>query len=283
MGLMAAELLAREVPSLGGGVFFVFQPAEELLTGAAAMLQDGALEGVQPDAGLAVHLMNRLPIGTVGIRSGAVMTSADRLQVTVTGRGGHGATPHLAIDPVVTAAHIITAVQTLVSRETPPLKTAVLSLTTLKAGTAFNIIPDTVEMTGTFRSYETDLRETLLASLRRTVEGVASALRCTAHVRTDWLTPAVINDPSITALARQSALRIVGENRVVETEPFTGSDDLAYFWQQTPGCYAFIGSARTDGSPVPEHHNARFDIDESALEIGTEFLLQSARRILGAG
>lgn len=281
MGLMVAEILAQELPSLAGNVFFVFQPAEELLTGAAAMLKDGAIEGVRADAGVAVHLMNRFPVGSIGLRSGSMMTSADRLELTVTGRGGHGANPHLAVDPVVAAAQIITALQTLVSRETPPLQTSVLSLTTLKAGTAFNIIPDAVEMTGTLRCYDTSLRESLLTSLRRTAEGVASALRCSVRVQTEWLTPAVINDPTVTGVAREVAARIVGEDRAIEMEPFTGSDDLAYFWQKVPGCYAFVGSGKTDGSPVPAHHNARFDIDESALAIGTEFLVQAARRLLG--
>jgi amidohydrolase len=280
MGLMAAEILSKEMPSLAGNVFFVFQPAEELLIGAPAMLKDGALEGVKADAGFAVHLMNRLPAGSVAIRSGPVMTSADRLEMTVTGRGGHGANPHNAIDPVVAAAQVITALQTLVSRETPPLSTAVLSITTLKAGTAFNIIPDTVEMTGTFRCYDAKLRESLLASLRRTAEGVASALRCTVQVRSDFLTPAVNNDPTVTRIAWDAATEIVDNHRVTEWEPLTGSDDLAYFWEKIPGCYAFVGSGKADGSPSPANHNSKFDIDESAMEIGADLLVRAARRIL---
>jgi amidohydrolase len=178
----------------------------------------------------------------------------------------------------VAAAQIITALQTLVSRETPPLKSAILSVTTLKAGTAFNIIPDTVEMTGTFRSFDSDLRITLLASLQRTAQGVASALRCTAELESEFLTPAVVNDPAATGAARESASRIVGADRVVEWDPLTGSDDLAYFWQRVPGCYAFVGSGKIDGSPITASHNAKFDIDESALPIGAEFLVQAARQ-----
>jgi amidohydrolase len=280
MLLTAAEALAKEMPHLAGNLFLVFQPAEELLIGALAMLKDGAVEGVKADAGFAVHLVNRLSAGSVAIRSGPVMTSADRLEVTVTGRGGHGANPHNAIDPVVAAAQVITALQTLVSREMPPLSTAVLSITTLKAGTAFNIIPDIVEMTGTFRCYDAQLRESLLASLRRTAEGVASALRCTAQVRSDFLTPAVNNDPTVTQIARDVATEIVGNDRVTEWEPLTGSDDLAYFWEKIPGCYAFVGSGKTDGSPSPANHNSKFDIDESAMEIGADLLVRAARRIL---
>jgi len=280
MLLTAAEILAKELPSLSGNLFLVFQPAEELLVGAPAMLKDGALEGVRADAAFAVHLMNRLPAGHVAVRSGPAMTSADKLELSVTGRGGHGANPHQAIDPVVASAHIITALQILVSRETPPLATAVLSITTLKAGTAFNIIPDTVEMTGTFRCFDATLRESLLAGLQRTVEGVASALRCTARFRNEFLTPAVHNDPAVAQIAREVATEIVGKEGVTEWEPMTGSDDLAYFWQQIPGCYAFVGSGRSDGSPSPANHNAKFDIDELALAIGTDLLVRAARRVL---
>jgi amidohydrolase len=280
MGLMAAAMLAQEAPSLSGNVFFVFQPAEELLIGAEAMLKDGALDGVQADAAFALHVMNRWPVGTVAICEGPAMTSADKLLLSVTGRGGHGASPHLAVDPVVAAAHIITALQTLVSREVPPLKAAVLSLTTLKAGSAFNIIPDTVEMTGTFRCFDNDLREKLLASLRRTTEGLAASLRCTARVENQFLTPALLNESAISTLTREVAATIVGADRVIAAEPLTGSDDVAYFWQKVPGCYAFIGSAKPEWSPPPAGHNASFDIDESAMDVGTELLVRAARTAL---
>jgi len=280
--LVAAEVLATERARLAGNILFVFQPAEELLAGAAAMLRDGALEGVRPELGFSLHILNRLPLGSIAVRSGAVMTSADQLELTVTGRGGHGANPHQAVDPVVAAAQIITALQTVVSRETSPLQTAVLSLTMLKAGTAFNVIPDTVEMGGTFRCYDAELRERLLASLRRTVEGVAGALRCTASVTGQFLTPAVVNAPEATRVAHEVAVSLVGEAQVRDRETFTGSDDLAYFWQRVPGCYAYLGSGRTDGASIHSNHNSRFDIDESVLPLGVEFLVRAARRALAA-
>ena len=280
MALSAAAVLADLAPRLAGNIFFVFQPAEELLIGAEAMLKDGALDGIQADAMFAVHLMNRFPAGSIAIKSGAVMTSADKLALLVTGRGGHGASPHHAVDPIVAAAHIITALQTVVSREAPPLQPAVLSLTTLKAGTAFNIIPDTVEMGGTFRCFDATLRETLLTSLRRTAEGIATALRCTAEVTNTFLTPAVLNDATVSTLARTVATGIVGEAQVIDPEPLTGSDDVAYFWEKAPSCYAFIGSANPEWTQAPAGHNAKFDIDESSLEIGTEFLVRSAKALL---
>jgi amidohydrolase len=280
MGLAVADLLAKEIPSLGGSIVFIFQPAEELLTGAAAMLKDGALDGIQPDAAFAVHVNTRWPLGTVAIHNGAAMTSADKLTLSVTGRGGHGASPQLAIDPVVAAAQIIMALQTLVSRETSPLQAAILSITTLKAGTAFNIIPDTVEMTGTFRCLDSDLRKRVLEGLARITEGIAAALRCRAQMVSEFLTPPLVNDPGMVGLARDIAAEIVGKDHVIQPDPMTGSDDLAYFWQRMPGCYAFVGSARPEWSSPPAHHNAKFEIDEAALEIGAEFLLRAARRVL---
>lgn len=278
--LVAAHLLAKERSSLSGDILFVFQPAEEMLSGAAAMLRDGVLEGVRGDACLSVHLDNERPTGTVAVCSGPLTTSADRLELTVTGRGGHGANPHLTVDPVLASAHMIAALQALVSRETPPLMMAVLSLTTLKAGTAFNIIPDTVDITGTFRCYDGALRETLLASFQRTVQGIAQAFRCTVQLKNEWLTPAMFNDPTITEVVRQAGREIVGVDRVVEMEPLTGSDDLAHFRQHVPGCHVFVGSAKPDGPPAAPHHNARFDIDESAMEIEADLLVRAARRIL---
>jgi amidohydrolase len=281
MLLAAAEILAREAPSMAGNLCLVFQPAEELLTGAAAMLADGALEGIAPDFAFAIHVMNRIPAGTIAVQEGAVMTSADKLSITVTGRGGHGANPHSAIDPVVAAAYVVTALQTLVSRETHPLKPAVLSITMLQAGTAFNIIPDKVEMTGTLRCFDSQLRDALLTSLHRTAEGIAGALRCTATVTSEFLTPAVVNHPAATALARAAAEAVVGADRVVEREPLTGSDDVAYFWERVPGCYAFIGSGAPDGTSAAGH-NAAFDIQESCLGVGAEFLVRAARNAMHA-
>lgn len=200
--------------------------------------------------------------------------------ITVRGRGGHGAFPHLADDPVVAAAQLITAIQTLVSRETPPLEASVLSITTLKAGTAFNVIPDAVEMEGTFRCFEAGLRDRLLESLSRVVKAVASGLRCAAEVRTQWLTPAVVNDAVMSRIAREAAAGVVGEDNVVEMPRLMGSDDLAYFWQRVQGCYMFVGSAKTDGTETAPHHNAGFDIDEGAMDVGAEVLVGAVRRAL---
>jgi amidohydrolase len=280
MALTAAEVLAKSAPSLAGNLFFVFQPAEETAGGAEAMLRDGALDGVKADSAVAIHTLTFWPAGTIAICDGATMASADKVTITVTGKGGHGASPHMAVDPVVAAAQVITALQTLISRETPPLEVAILSITMLRAGTAFNIIPDVVEMTGTLRCFSPSLREQLVASIARTAEGVARALRCAAEVRDEYLTPAVLNDPAVTQVVREAAAEIVGADRVIAPEPLTGSEDAAFFWRKIPGCYTFLGAGPADGAPGVPIHNAKFDIDESALPIGVEFLVRATRRLL---
>ena len=281
MGLTAAAALAKLAPTLAGNLYFVFQPAEELSHGAEIMVQEGLLETVRSNAAVALHVMNMWPAGTIAICEGPAMASADMLKITVTGRGGHGAAPHLAVDPVVAAAQVITGLQTLISRETPPFSTAILSITMLKAGTAFNIIPDTVEMTGTFRCFDPKLRQQLMAGMSRTAEGIAAAMRCTAVVSDEYLTPAVINDPAVTRLAREAAASVVGPERVIApSDPLTGSEDASFIWEKVPGCYAFIGSANPAWPSPPSMHNAKFDIDESCLEIGAEFLVRSACRLL---
>jgi amidohydrolase len=244
------------------------------------MLRDGALDGVKADSAVAIHTLPFWPAGTIAIRNGATMASADKVTITVTGKGGHAASPHLAVDPVVAAAQVIMALQNLISRETPPLDVAILSVTMLRAGTAFNIIPDTVEMTGTLRCFSPSLREQLVAGIVRTAEGVARALRCTAEVRDEYLTPAVLNDPAVTKVVREAAAEIVSADRVIDPEPLTGSEDAALFWQRVPGCYAFLGAGPADGAPGVPIHNAKFDIDESALPIGVEFLVRATRRLL---
>jgi len=208
------------------------------------------------------------------------LANVDTVEILVRGKGGHGAAPHTTIDPILLAARIVVDLQTLVSRETPPLEAGILSITMLRAGTAFNIIPDRVEMTGTLRCFKPALREQLVAGVTRTAEGIASALRCTAEVRDEYLTPAVLNDAAVTQVVREVAARIVGAGRVIAPEPLTGSEDAAFFWRKVPGCYAFLGAGPADGTPGVPIHNAKFDLDESALPIGVEFLVQAARRLL---
>jgi len=276
IGAAAARVLGRR--RLPGVVRILFQPAEEGEGGAQRMIADGALEGV--DVVLGIHLWNELPVGTVGVKAGPLMAAVDRLRIVIHGRGGHGGNPHRAADPVVAAAHVVVALQTVVAREVSPLQSAVVTLGAIHGGQAFNVIPDEVTLTGTVRTFDADVRRGVPERIRRIAEGVASALQCRAEVEVRPGNPAVVNDAGVAALARRAAARVVGEQGVVEPEPTMGGEDMAVYFERVPGCFAFVGSANRERGLDQPHHSPRFDFDEEALAIGCEFLVQAAEEAL---
>lgn len=276
MGAVAARLLARR--RLPGRVRVLFQPAEEAEGGAEACVRDGVLDGV--DVVLGVHLWNELPVGTLGVKAGPLMAATDRLQIVVHGRGGHGAQPQRAADPVVAAAHLVTALQSIVSREVPPLQAAVVTIGSVHGGEAFNVIPDQVTLLGTIRTFDAELRRSMPERVTRLAGGVAGALRCRAEVEVRPGNPAVVNDPAAAGLARRAALRVVGEAGVVSPEPSLGGEDMAVYFQQRPGCFVFVGSANAARGLVEPHHSPRFDFDEEALATGCAFLVEAAEEAL---
>ncbi len=276
MGATAARVLAARRP--GGTVRVLFQPAEEGEGGAQRVIADGALEGV--DVALGIHLWNELPVGTIGVKAGPLMAAVDRLRVVVRGRGGHGGHPHRAADPVVAAAHVVVALQTIVAREVSPLDSAVVTLGAIHGGQAFNVIPDEVTLTGTVRTFDPELRRTMPERIRRIAAGVAEALRCEAEVEVRPGNPAVVNDTAMAALARRAAARVVGDERVVEPEPTMGGEDMAVYFERVPGCFVFVGSANPARGLDQPHHSPRFDFDEEALAIGCEFLVEVAHEAL---
>jgi amidohydrolase len=276
MGALAARILATRL--LPGSVRMLFQPAEEGEGGAQAAIRDGVMDGV--DLCLGIHLWNGLPVGTLGVKAGPLMASVDRLRIVIHGKGGHGAMPHEAADPVVAAAHVVTALQTIVSREVSPLQPAVVTVASIRAGEAFNVIPDEAVLTGTIRTFDKELRRSMPERVARIAQGVAQALRCRAEVEVKPGNPAVINDARVAELARRAAVRIVGEERVVIPEPTMGGEDMACYFERAPGCFVFVGSANPERGLAEPHHSKHFDFDEAALAIGCEFLLQAAEEAL---
>ena len=272
IGAVAARILASR--GLPGRVRFVFQPAEEGEGGAQAVIRAGVMDGV--DMAFGIHLWNELPIGTIGVKAGPLMASVDRLRIVIRGRGGHGAKPHRAADPVVAAAHVVTALQTIVSREVSPMQAAVITIASIRSGEAFNVIPEEAILTGTIRTFDPELRSSMPARIARVARGVASGLQCRADVEVRAGNPAVINDTRAAAIARRAAVRVVGEKQVVEPEPTMGGEDMACYFEKAPGCFVFVGSENADGGFTEPHHSPRFDFDERALAIGCEFLLQVA-------
>lgn len=271
IGLTVAKLLHAHRADLAGTVKFVFQPAEEgtcgeEIGGNERMIREGALENPRPDAALALHLWNERPLGWIHIAAGPVMAGAEEFKVIVKGKGGHAAAPYQAADPVLAASHIVTALQGIASRNVPPLQAAVVSVTMIHGGEAFNVIPPEVRMEGTIRTFEPGVRETVLRRFAETAQGVAAAMGCQAEVNIKRLTPAVINAQQIASRVQQAARRILPE-AILDTSPnlTMGAEDMAFMLEQVPGCFFFVGSANDEKGLNYGHHHPKFDFDEAAL------------------
>jgi len=280
--LGVAKHLARERASLPGTVRLCFQPAEESGGGANAMIRDGALDDPRSDAALGLHVWQDLDIGKVGVTPGPFMAAVDEFNVTLTGRGAHAAMPHLGVDPVVCLAHLVTALQSIASREANPFKEVVVSVTQIRAGTAFNIIPASAWMNGTVRAFDDALWEELPARFERVVRGVAEAFGCAVELRYERHNRPTVNDPRVSALVRQVAIDVVGEENVVDDIRTMGGEDFSAFLHRVPGCFFAVGSRNESRGLIYGHHHPRFDVDERCLEIGAEIMLRATRKLLGA-
>jgi amidohydrolase len=284
IGLALARLLARHRDELAGTVKFVFQPAEEGMGGAQSMIDDGVLANPRPDVALGLHLWNPLPAGRVGLQAGPIMAAAEILHVRLTGQGGHGAAPHETADPVIAAAQVISALQAIVSRNVPPLESAVVTVATVHGGTTFNVIPQIVELSGTIRTFQPAVRTRVLARVHEVISGVAGALGCSAEIDIKALTPAVVNDRQVSEVVYSAVVAMAGP-QAISAERTLGSEDMACFLREVPGCFFFVGSADPARGLDHPHHNDRFDFDEQALVNGAAILYKAAGQYLfeGAG
>lgn len=265
IGLTVARLLHVHRHQLAGTVKLVFQPAEEGLGGAEAMIADGVLENPKPTLTLALHLWNDKPLGWLGITPGPTMAASDAFQMRVIGKGGHGAAPHLTIDPVLTAAQIIIALQGIVARNIAPLKSGVVSVTAIRGGETHNVIPPLVELKGTIRAFEPEIRNLILERFHQITIGVAQAMGCRVEVEFKRISPPVINEAAITRRVQEIAARLLPKSVIDPDERTMGSEDMAFMMEQIPGCYFFIGSADAEKGLNASHHHPRFDFDEDAL------------------
>ncbi|TME03772.1 MAG: amidohydrolase [Chloroflexi bacterium] len=276
IALAVADILSKRRAELTGNVKFIFQPAEETIGGAEPMVKEGAMEGVDGIIGL--HLISDYAMGRVGVRTGTVFASADKFLLTVRGKGGHAAMPETAVDPIVIAAYIIMALQTLISRETSPFSPAVITIGKVEAGTAFNIIPETAELHGTMRAYSEEHREKMLRRIREVAMGVANAMGATCEVKAFNGCSPCINDGAMTELVQQAAVASVGADKVDSGEEVmtTSSDDMAAFLNAVPGCYFIVGAKNEAKGAKYPHHHPRFNVDEDAMPIGVEVLTRAA-------
>ena len=280
IGLSVARILTSERENLAGSVKFMFQPAEEGMGGAGLMIQDGVLENPRPDFALALHVWTPLEAGKIGISSGPVMAYTDGFQARIKGKGGHGAMPEQTIDAVVMAAHVVTALQTVVSRNVKPLEAGVVTVGKIEAGTAFNIIPGEAYLEGTTRAFSPAVRELLQARCREIVETIPLAFGGTAKWK--WIEgfPATVNAESVVNRLIPVMEQVAGSENVAPFEPTLGAEDFSLVLQEIPGCYFFVGARNEAIGAVFPHHHPQFNICESALPLGTRALVAAVKELL---
>ncbi len=277
VALGVARLLVDRRDHLRGNIKFAFQPAEERVGGAEPMIAAGVLRDPVATAVIGLHLWSTYHVGEIVVQAGPFFASADEIHVTVRGRGGHGAMPQLTIDPVVAAAEIIVAIQTLVSREIAPLHAAVVTFGSIHGGTTGNVIADEVRLVGTVRAYEEADRAYLHRRIAELAQGIATVLRAEAEVSIGPGVQACINDATITALMRRAAEATVGADHIPSGDQRQSvSDDMALFLDAVPGCYIMVGAGNPQRGIDAPHHSARFDLDEASLGIGAEVLTRAA-------
>jgi len=264
--LSVAKFLVKNRDQFKGTVKLLFQPAEEGLGGAEAVIKSGILKNPKPDLSLALHLWNEELLGWFGISSGPTMAGAELFKIKIRGKGGHGASPHLAADPIIASSSIINALQTITSRNVPPLKSAVVSVCTVHGGEAFNIIPQEVQLAGTIRTFDPEIRARVLERFEVIVYGMAETMGCQAEVDLKQLTPAVVNHPVIAKRVANIANELFPDATIQTRNYITmGSEDMAFIMEEIPGCYFFVGSANPESGQTGSHHHSRFDFDEQAM------------------
>ncbi|MBC7474250.1 MAG: amidohydrolase [Candidatus Sericytochromatia bacterium] len=272
IALATAKLIKSRQSELKGNVKFIFQPAEESPGGAEPMIKEGVLENPKVDAIIGLHLWNNIPLGTLGIKSGILMASADEFIINIKGKGGHGALPHQTVDSIVVMAHIITALQTIVSRNVNPLEPAVVTVGKVESGSNFNIIAESAKMIGTVRTFDNDLRDQIEKKIEQITKNITQAFGADYSYQYIKFYPPTINDVYMASLIKEAALDVVSNDMILENEITMGAEDMSYFLQKVPGCYFFVGSANKEKGLDKPHHNPYFDFDEEALSIGTQVM-----------
>jgi amidohydrolase len=280
MLLGAAKYLA-ETRNFDGTVYLIFQPAEEMQGGGRVMVEEGLFELCPTPRVFGLHNWPRMPLGTFGVRAGPIMAATDRLEIRLTGQGGHGAMPHLCRDPIVAGAQIVMALQTVVSRNLDPLAQGVISITQFHGGDADNVIPQEVTLRGTIRSFAPGVRELLERRVRDITRAVAEAHEASAAVSYTPGYPATINTEAEMQLAAAAAADVVGEDRVDRAvAPVMGAEDFAYMLERKPGAYIFMGGGGGDAAPML--HSPDYDFNDEALPYGASYWARLVEQVLPA-
>lgn len=278
MLLGTARVLTAMKDSLSGKVLLVFQPAEEQAAGAQAMLDDGLFEAHKPDHCFGQHLWPLLPLGTVGVKAGNLMAAMSWFEIRITGRGGHGAMPHLCVDALEVGTQVVAALQRITSRQASPLAPTVVTVGSFHAGTAMNIISGEAVLGGTTRTFDKDVWQTWEARLNTVVKGVCDSMGAGFEMEFTAGCPPVVNPAESSDIVRAAALKIMDEDKVVEPEPTMGGEDFSLFLERVPGSFTFIGTGVDGGYPL---HNPKVVFAEEALATGMALNCRIALDLLG--
>lgn len=279
--LGAAKALKELQPELAGQVVLIFQPSEESAPGGASlMIKDGVLENPHVDAIFGLHVLPSLTVGQMGFGDGPRMGAPDQFDLTIQGKGGHGAHPYATVDAVYVACQVVTALQGIVSRNINPFDPVVLTVAAIHSGTKHNIIPGEAVLQGTIRTMSQQVRERMAQRLREVADGVCAAYGATAslEVRTGY--PVLVNAPAETALARAAAAEVLGEEQVGVMEPSMGAEDFAFYLQERPGSFARLGAAAPDDQERAGLHTSRLNVDEGCIPVGVAYYLSLVQQYL---
>ncbi|MCC3408151.1 MAG: amidohydrolase [Microcoleus sp. PH2017_10_PVI_O_A] len=282
IALGTACYLAKHKHSFSGKVKFIFQPAEEGPGGAKPMIEAGVLQNPDVDAIVGLHLWNNLPLGTVGVRSGALMAAVEVFDCTVFGKGGHGGMPHQTVDAIVVTAQIVSALQAIVARNVNPIDSAVVTVGKFHAGHTHNVIADTAQIGGTVRYFNPTYRGYFSKRIEQVIAGICESHGANYQLDYCALYPPVINDSSMADLVRSIAESVVETPAGIVPECQTmGGEDMSFFLQEVPGCYFFLGAANPEKNLAYPHHHPRFDFDETALGMGVEMFVRCVEKFCG--
>lgn len=276
IGMGVAKLLTEHRQALAGRVKLVFQPAEEGLGGARAMIADGVLDEPVPSAAFGLHLWNGIPLNQIVVQPGPLWASTGTFHIRVQGRGGHGAAPHDTVDATLIASQIVVALQSIVARNVNPMANAVVSVGKFHSGSAFNVIAEEAELLGTIRSFDPAVEALLGRRIRAVAEGICAAFGASCTVEIQRNTPVTINSERGAALMQPIATQLVGEEKVLQIEPMTVGEDMSEFLNRAPGCFILVGAENPDGPPRGGHHNPNFDFDERMMPTGVAALASVA-------
>ena len=279
MALTTAMIMSQAKDEMCGTLKFVFQPAEEGPGGAAPMIRAGVLEDPPVDYALGCHIWPNIPEGTVGIRAGALMAAMFSFDITITGKGGHGAMPHLCVDALETGCQVVGALQRIVSRKMNPLHPTAITVGRFEAGTAFNVIPERAKLWGTARTFEKKTWREWPTIIETVVKGVCDSMGAGYEIRFEEGYPPLVNDKEMAESMRRIATSVVGADRVLTPEKTLGGEDMAFFLEKTKGCFFCLGTGNASYGTI---HNPRFDFDEEILSTGVEIYCRAAMELLRA-